>query len=130
MRRCDEGSSGTGAGAKQTEGQRLGQRLAREPGNGLLEAAGEAMDVEAELRGLHIDRVFVGCEEVDKQRGETGRLERPRNRPIPPAEAAAPTPMREEDDARSTPRNNQVSLDRRRSNRNFNWLLPDCALGV
>ena len=76
--RCgDEGSAGAGVGAEEPDAKIPGLVFSSHPVGGTVEALGEQAHVEAQVCALGFLRAFVGREQFEQERAETGFAEEP-----------------------------------------------------
>jgi hypothetical protein len=106
----NERGTASGAGAKQADA-RGRVRLIAHPVNGRHEPLGQQPDVKAQMAATEIDLFFLGREEVHQQRREVLLVQGTRDESIAGAEPAAPTAVREQDDAGGAWRRIQVTRE-------------------
>src|SRR5438270_10856226 len=78
--------------------------------SGVDEPFGEQTDVEPMLSGAHVHRFFFRREQIEEERGETGRVQGSRYELIARAVPAATTPVHEEDEDGGATRQSQRTL--------------------
>ena len=88
--------------------------------SGVDETFGEKADVESVLSRAHIHRFFFRSEQVEEQRGETGRVQGSRHELIARAVPAASAPVHEEDEDGGAVRESQGTLEGGSSGWNLN----------
>ncbi len=93
-----EGGGGSGAGSEEGEGEGGGAGVEAEPAGDFEEAAGEQVDIEAEVAGEFVLGFFLFGEEVEEEGGEAGFAEDAGDVLVAGAVSAAAAAVDEDDD--------------------------------